>query len=653
MSIKSLLCIFVLLSFANCNPQYPKDVRYVLEVAGTNKNELIKVLEHYKNSDSLKYNAACFLISNMHSHYTNYMPKIQRQKEFINIIDSLNNEINNHHKIDMSKVRNLWDSLMNLPISSPSNPVLKPDIHEIKAEYLINNIDLAFLAWKKPWAKNLTFENFCEYILPYRCTQEPIDNWRNELLEKYSWIEDSVRGSISVINACTLVNDDLKEWFIHHPLSYISDLSYSELARVKRGRCPDMANLATYSMRANGIPVSIDFTPQWPDRSMGHNWNTLLIGNNKNIEFMGTESNPGTDAISTRKMAKIYRRTFAIQKNSLPFVKAKHEKIPPFFYNTNYIDVTKTYIPCSDLYIENINKNFKLKKGTHGYLCVFNNKDWIPIDWGPINKNHISFNQIGLDIVYLVMGFKNDRLQPINHPFILTKEKKIKYLNPDTTKLNTVILKRKYPMSKNMILYANQMIGGMFQTAMNREFYNAQTIHTIDIIPENFEERSVSGTAKFVRYRIQDTTWNDIGEIEFYGVYNGESDTVKLEGEVICQLWYKNKERNNFLKAFDNDPNTFYKGKRGEWIGLKLKKTAKITKIRYIPRNDTNYIIHGNIYELFYYNFGWHSLGRKKAKADHLKYQNVPGNALLLLHNHTGGKEERIFTYNQNKQQWH
>ncbi len=652
MSIK-LSLVFFLILFAFCKPEYPKDVSFVLEKAGKNKIELKKVLDHYKNTDSLKYRAACFLISNMYAHYSVNGPKIQKQQEFIDIIDSINTTFDNPRQIDMLIVKNLWDSLMDLPLLSSSTPVITTDINVVKVDYLMNNIDLAFLAWNKPWAKHLSFENFCEYILPYRCTQEPIDNWRNELLEKYSWIEDSVIGKNLVLEACTLVNNDLKKWFVHHPLSYVSDLSYSDLVRVKRGRCPDMVNLATYAMRANGIPVSIDFTPQWPDRSMGHNWNTLLIGNKNNIEFMGTESNPGTDAISKRKKAKVYRRTFAIQKNSLPFLKHDQENIPHFFYNTNYIDVTKTYIPCTDLCIKNVNTSFNLKNGTHGYICVFNNKDWIPVDWGPIEKNNISFNQIGLDIVYLVMIFSNNKLLPINQPFLLTKEKETKYLMPDTTKLNTILLNRKYPMSKGMLLYASQMIGGKFQTAMNEAFYNAKTIHKIDSIPNNFEECSISATAKYIRYLIPDTTWTDIGEIEFYGVYNGESDTLKLEGEIISHLWYENKERNNYLKAFDNNPNTFYKGKRGEWIGLKFKKTAKVTKIRYVPRNDTNFIIPGNIYELFYYNFGWQSLGKKGAKADHLIYKNVPGNALLLLHNHSGGKEERIFTYSQNKQQWY
>ena len=35
-----------------------------------------------------------------------------------------------------------------------------------------------------------------------------------------------------------------------------------------------------------------------------------------------------------------------------------------------------------------------------------------------------------------------------------------------------------------------------------------------------------------------------------------------------------------------------------------------------------------------------------------LTYDNAPANALFLLHNHTKGREERIFTYEGARQIW-
>lgn len=50
------VCLLLLFS---CSP-YPKEVEKALALSGNNKQELIKVLEHYKDSDNIKFEAACF-----------------------------------------------------------------------------------------------------------------------------------------------------------------------------------------------------------------------------------------------------------------------------------------------------------------------------------------------------------------------------------------------------------------------------------------------------------------------------------------------------------------------------------------------------------------------------------------------------------------
>ena len=47
------------------------------------------------------------------------------------------------------------------------------------------------------------------------------------------------------------------------------------------------------------------------------------------------------------------------------------------------------------------------------------------------------------------------------------------------------------------------------------------------------------------------------------------------------------------------------------------------------------------------------SLGQRIGDRTHeLRYEEVPGNALLLLKNHSKGKDERIFTYEDGRQVW-
>ena len=54
------------------------------------------------------------------------------------------------------------------------------DIRIIKSDFLIRNIDDAFYRWKHgKWARHLTFDQFCEYLLPYKVEElQPLDNWR-------------------------------------------------------------------------------------------------------------------------------------------------------------------------------------------------------------------------------------------------------------------------------------------------------------------------------------------------------------------------------------------------------------------------------------------------------------------------------------------
>lgn len=58
------LTLFFVLSQYACF-EVDNNLNKALEYAGNNKTELLKVLQHYKQCDAEKYNAACFLIKNM------------------------------------------------------------------------------------------------------------------------------------------------------------------------------------------------------------------------------------------------------------------------------------------------------------------------------------------------------------------------------------------------------------------------------------------------------------------------------------------------------------------------------------------------------------------------------------------------------------
>lgn len=72
--------------------------------------------------------------------------------------------------------------------------------------------------------------------------------------------------------------------------------------------------------------------------------------------------------------------------------------------------------------------------------------------------------------------------------------------------------------------------------------------------------------------------------------------------------------------------------------------------IEFISINDDNYINPGEEYELFYHDDKtWVSAGQKTATERVVTFDNVPSGAVYWLRNRTKGREERIFTYKDNK----
>ena len=139
------------------------------------------------------------------------------------------------------------------------------------------------------------------------------------------------------------------------------------------------------------------------------------------------------------------------------------------------------------------------------------------------------------------------------------------------------------------------------------------------------------------------------GQIAEIKVYGGQQKK-ELKGDIIGA-----NDSGTLPKVFDGDHLSYYDLWDHEicFAGLDFGEPVEINKISFLPRNDDNFIVEGENYELYYWNNKWISLGKQIGKdTQYLEYSNVPDKALLLLRNHTKGKEERIFTYENNKQVW-
>lgn len=408
-----LLSAFIIL--VSCRQHIPKDVKAIIDTANGNKSELEKVISHYKNlHDTTKLAAAYFLIKNMKGQCYSTTK----------IVDTLGNKVN-FDVLDYPDYKTMvagWDSVENKigTIDFKRDTVIY-DVNTITADYLIDNIDLAFKAWQKPWAKQLSFDQFCEYILPYRSSNEPLENWRMRLSHRYKWVIDSIKDSTNPAEACALINSELSSWYVFDPRFYRhpTDLGLDDMFKFKKGRCEDMTNLAIYAMRSQGVPVMSDYTPAWPNTGNNHAWNATLTKDNKVVIFMGGESNPYDYKLDNKK-AKVYRKTFGRQKNSLAMMAPDYEKLPGWLRSSHYIDVTKDYVPVTDVKLK-LQRN-KPDSVNYAYLYVFNSGDWTAIHWGNIVGDSVTFTDMGKDIAYLPCYFKNGKYSPAGNQFILKQD---------------------------------------------------------------------------------------------------------------------------------------------------------------------------------------------------------------------------------------
>jgi hypothetical protein len=270
-------------------------------------------------ADTLKRKAAIFLIENMDVHES-YVS--QTWDNFQSELDSL------YTKEDRpSELIKGFNTLYEKYNQGLQDVVYVSDLKTISSQFLIKNIDEAFLAWKSPFAKHLNFQDFCEYILPYRIATEPLADWRTEfnkqfIPDMYSRIRKQ-KDSISAKDICNALKT-YPYGTITFFQSDVPDYNIHTLSVMRLGSCRYYSIQAAFAGRSLGIPVALDNTPQWATRSFGHEWNAFISPDNKPMAFgIGDQVELGKhiENVPDRIPPKIYRETFAKQPSSLFFIK--------------------------------------------------------------------------------------------------------------------------------------------------------------------------------------------------------------------------------------------------------------------------------------------------------------------------------------------
>ena len=690
--MKLLNYLFVFIIAVSCTAKIPGKVEKNLETMGNDASAFKKLINHYQSEDrdKRKLQAVYFIINNIlpHHYYTSdSLKQFDKYLEFIG-------------EADIKERHWKWDSLGKKNIKVVYKDIrVNYDYKTITADYLIKNIDEAFSIWERsPWKDDFTFDEFCNYILPYRSDEEPIGNWRKKLSKKYSFLYDTISSGYDLDRSYTFLYKYVRDslFLITMKCFYPFQMDIDRLLLAKSGACPDKTNFTSYVLRSFGVPVAIETLPSWgndgrphsfnvlPDEKLGYKYiiktdtipykypfvhasrrmeNSKLLVLNEDFQdpvmsdflkskvidyhLINTADLPEYLTVTPgRSVAKLFRKTYEIQSSSLMEInKSYHEKIPYFFESPNLMDVTGLYVSVQDIEIDIKNKP---DHANFAYLCTSSGSSFIPVAWSLLKKNNVAeFTDVGKQVLYFTMYLYNDRFYVANNPFVLSKSGDVKYLHIDNNHPQKMILHRKYPLFSWIVYFTNRSVGGIFQGASKKDFSDAQDLYTIEKTPDfDMNKIQISNENKFRYIRFINTkSYGDMNEIEVL-----EESNKKLDGKILCS------DDDNILgakRAFDGDYNTRYEGKDlNSWIAIDFGTPKLIKQINFVPRSDRNGIHPGEEYELLFWDNQWKSGGRKTAKDNYLVYDSIPSNTVYWLKCHSGGTEERIFTYEDGKQIW-
>lgn len=591
-----------------------------LEAAGDNRKELEHVLKHYKG-DSLKYQAACYLIEHMQGCYSYKDTRIDSLKSLKWM------SVTHGEEAWLDSVTGIWGGFSYL--FSPK----VYDIQVITADYLIKNIDHAFEVWnKQPWAKYYTFDDFCRYVLPYRVGDEPLEWWREVYHDRYTPAIDSIYRGSDIVKTVQAVREKfLEEGFAWNTNFSLPHLGASFLLHHRVGYCRESCDFTVYLLRSLGMPVATDCYLSSPQTSGAHSWTVLKDTTGAWVPFwlMETEVKRGLD--DGRPKGKVFRKMYWGEQ-----VDVTHE-----YFGENQAEIE---VECSQGMDDKI------------YLCVFSCGNYTPVDVVEQRRGKAVFHNLEPGIWFLPMYKDKSRkgLVPAGYAFSVDKEGKVKNYVPDTLRRRKADLLRKYSYHHHLKERLNRLAGSRLEGSQTTDFRNpvllgclsdSNRTNRIEIFPGS------SSPFRYIRLLATPSKYNvEVAEIEFYEAGSGRRLPVHL-----LDIPKAGGTNHPAKMMIDGDVLSFYSAAESgdKTLVFDLKEDYPIGKIVFVPRNDDNFIHPGDKYELFYQDGvrGWKSLGRQIAEGSVLEYTNIPQGALLWLRDLTQGREEQLFVLTEEGEQ--
>ncbi|GAB6011371.1 hypothetical protein [Viscerimonas tarda] len=703
---RNLLMLFLCVT-SYCNAQ--DDVAKALNLAGANRAELEKALEHYRGKDERKYQAACFLIASMPYHQSDRMIMLndEHHRFFANasslfkeakVVDVKKVVKENDHIEFRKKLALAFDTL---PL--PINKGMAADIKTISSDFLIDNIDSAFDVWENnPLLKKMSFDDFKEFILPYRTSSETLGLKRSEIRKMYEKIL-SKDGYNTIRFAVENYKDFMikQHWvyeFVHSKASFdMYDLFISS----PKPDCHEEISWTCNFLRSCGIPVVYEFTSQWTEREKRHFWCASPDSIGVVMPYTAPYRNLGEDWDSDIKYAgKVFRKQFGVNKKSPYFLHAKDEYIPHILSSPLLSDQTHRYHQTITLRIPFSSET----PNNLAYLCFFGRNGNNPVAWGVIDKEkkEVMFEQAPINILFFPAYYENNKLKSFGNPFILYSKGDIDYIPkpmtiqkeksswditlkdnnihitgkinqaprnliyhpviPNHQKLQQMHLLRKFPPKRHLTKEQEKFVGS-YILGKNEIKQKYDTLLVVDKVPGPYiQDLYLNKKGKYRYYSIRAPRGKRIriAYLELLAEYSKDhicrkpvplpafSDDMPLDDNQLYKIngvpiW----EKDTPPALFNRNLETFEDLVSFE---MDFSTPVQIERVRFAPVNANNMIVIGDRYKLSYYDKEWKELETTMATANYLSFNNVPTETIYWLKNLDNGVEELIFFYQDGKQ---
>ena len=657
-NLKHILLLFCVLT-ASCNRN--PELSYALERAGENRAELEKVLEHYRDS-GMKYEAARFLIENMPACFGADRADLQRLRPVYDKHHAISSE---HGFAYSTEWGERLDSLCEAEAHKFHRTTMSVDVENLPADYLIEEIDRSFQAWKENvHAKDCSFEDFCEYILPYRRLNGLLaDDVRDTFHHRHArhFYKDSTAFWRDETDSLLYQYRQIRHsgfWGASLPVFSADVVEYLRIAL-----CMHKCWFNSLLLSAVGMPVAIDFVPGWGNRNSSHTWNVMMMGGESHAfepfwdedrwKYKRIYNNRDIDHLRGKfRLPKVYRNTYSNHvEGPVADSRVEREDIPQLFRNVKKKDVSAEYFEPHDV---TVRLTEEAPEGArYAYLAVFGHGRWHPVQWGELKKDGtVLFKGMGHDITYMPVFYDDGAVRPAGTPFKLEADGNMRILqdNGERGTVRTRIIRGAWVSDYHRLHYSRMR--GVKLTGLVDGKPKEELLVWKDSLQLGYSQETVQTEKAYRHVRMHlpaDTL--ALGEIVFH-THEGMVKGVKVVSDI---------ERVHAEEAVsmltDGSESTVFRGvARSRTVDFDLGKPCKLTAMEVHPYLESE-IREGDHYELMYWHDGWKLAGETDGTAcGYVTFENVPTGALMMLRSRQrkweADSSERPFIYIDGRISW-